>query len=124
MRLLIAALGMLLLALDADAASPDNFTVDTARDLVALCDTEPSSPDYVAAIHFCHGYGSGAYHYYKIEALANPAREFVCFKEPYPTRTAVIEDFVAWAKQHPQYMDSEALDVLFRYLGETYPCAK
>ncbi|MBK8907368.1 MAG: hypothetical protein IPM60_05550 [Rhodospirillales bacterium] len=125
MRLLLAAaLGMMLLTLDAEAASPENFTVDTAEDLVALCSADPSNPNYVAAIHFCHGFGSGGYHYYKIEALANPEREFVCFKEPFPTRTAVIENFVKWAKKHPQYMENEAMDVLFRYLAETYPCAK
>lgn len=124
MRLLLVALGMLLLTLDAKAASPENFNVDSAQDLVALCSTDPSSPNYVAAIHFCQGYGVGAFHYYKIQTLANPAQEFVCFKEPFPTRTAVIDGFVAWAKKHPQYMDNEAIDVLFRYLGETYPCAK
>ncbi len=106
------------------ALSPDDFKVDSAAALVKLCSAQPTDEHYTAATHFCHGYGSGAFHYYKIQALADPKREFVCFAEPLPTRTQVINDFVAWAKARPQYMSNDAVDVLFRYLGETYPCAK
>jgi hypothetical protein len=122
MHRVLLALAFTVVGWSAGAQSPENFKVDTAADLVALCSAEPTSADYSAAIHFCHGFGSGAYHYYAIEAEADPARKFICQPEPHPTRTEVINGFLAWMKKNPQYLNSEAVDVVFRYLGETYPC--
>jgi hypothetical protein len=55
----------------AGAADPDNFRVRTTEDLVQLCSVEPADPNYVAAIHFCHGFGSGAYQYYESTVAPN-----------------------------------------------------
>ncbi|MCW5700063.1 MAG: hypothetical protein KIT00_09495 [Rhodospirillales bacterium] len=122
MRVIFTALAVLLISWSAKAEKPEHFIVDTAEDLAQLCSAKPESETYAAAIHFCHGFASGAYHYYKVEALSNPAKEFICFKEPMPTRTSVLNDFVGWLHENPQYKSNEAVDVLFRYLGETYPC--
>lgn len=107
---------------DAHAATADNFTVRNAGDLVALCETPTSEANYVAAVHFCHGFASGAFQYYQAVAQADPAQRFVCPPNPPPTRNQAIAGFVAWAKGKTNVMSGPAADALFRYLGETYPC--
>ena len=32
--------------------------------------------------------------------------------------------FVAWVRARPQYMQSGAVDTLFRFAAETYPCKR
>jgi hypothetical protein len=46
----------------------------------------------------------------------------VCAPDPAPTRSKVALDFVAWAKARPQLMDRGAIDTLFRYAAEAFPC--
>jgi len=36
----------------------------------------------------------------------------------------VASDFVAWANARPQLMNAGAIDTLFRFAGETFPCRK
>ncbi len=104
------------------AQTPEDFDVDSAEDLVMLCGAKPDSPNYMAAIHFCHGFGTGAYHYYLVQAAADPSKKFICLPDPAPTRTEALNSFVSWMGDNPQYHNDEAVDALFRYLGETYPC--
>ena len=101
---------------------PINFVFDTAQDLVTVCGVPPSDPNYTAAIHFCRGYGHGAIQYYLVQALADPAEQFLCFPDPPPTREEGWAQFMAWLDAHPEYLENEAVDVLFRFLGETFPC--
>jgi hypothetical protein len=51
-------------------------------------------------------------------------KRFVCPPTPAQTRAEVMNGFVAWARSHPQYMKDAAVDTLFRYLAEAYPCKK
>lgn len=118
--LIIGACGFA--APEAHAASADNFMVRNAGDLVALCETPATDKDYVAAIHFCHGFASGAYQYYQAVAQAEPARRFVCPPDRPPSRNQVIAGFLAWVKGKAGVATMSAADALFRYLGETYPC--
>lgn len=111
-------------AATAKAATVENFQVRTAADLVALCDARPGADNYVAAVNFCQGFGVGAFQYYQAQAADDPTSQFVCVPNPAPTRDAVIASFVAWAKAHPQYLSAAAVDTMFRYLGETYPCRR
>lgn len=104
------------------AATPDNFTVKTTRDLVSLCSTDPSASDYPMAISFCHGFAVGAYQYYTQVASASRRERFVCTPNPPPTRSQAISDFVAWTRNHPEAMDAVPVDSMFRYLAEKYPC--
>lgn len=106
----------------AHAADLKNFYVRNAGDLVALCSATPEDQDYLQAIHFCQGFAVGAYQYYREIAASSPAHRFICLPDPPPSRDQAIADFVAWARQHPQFLDHTAVDTLFRYLGETYPC--
>lgn len=106
----------------ARAATTDNFIVRTTADLVALCATQPGQDNYVAAIHFCQGFASGAYQYYLALAQNDPSSRFVCLPDPPPTRDQAIAAFVRWAQANAAAMSAPAVDSIFRYLGETYPC--
>jgi hypothetical protein len=118
----LAAAALLAGMTDGWAATAENFIVKTTSDLVALCETEPSQPNYVAAIHFCEGFGVGAYQYYLALAARDPAARYVCTPDPPPTRDNVKTAFVAWAKSNPSVMSDAPVNSLFRYLGQTYPC--
>ena len=123
MRAIVLILvGLVMLSGSVFAQTPDDFIVDSAQDLLVLCSADPTSPTYTAAIHFCHGFASGAYRHYKVHAAADPSHEFICLPNPPPTRTAAINDFIAWMKENPQHMDGLAIDAIFRYLAEKYPC--
>jgi hypothetical protein len=121
------ALGaMLVLILCGDpsfAAVADNFRVNSTGDLVALCSSDPAAPNYTAAIHFCHGFASGAYQYHQMVMAAVPEVRFACAPEPAPSRSEVLAGFVEWARRNPQYTADKPVDSLFRYLAERYPCA-
>jgi hypothetical protein len=110
------------LAVSAHAASPDDYRAHSTAELVRICTTPASQADYASAIAFCHGVLAGAYGYY---LSATPVSErFVCTPEPSPKRSQVAQDFVAWVKNHPQYMNSGAIDTLFRFAAEVYPCKR
>ena len=105
------------------AADADNFRVNSTGDLVALCSADPAAPNYPAAIHFCHGFASGAYQYHQMVMAAVPEVRFACAPEPAPSRSEVLAGFVEWARRNPQYTADKPVDTLFRYLAERYPCA-
>ncbi|MGH7186892.1 MAG: Rap1a/Tai family immunity protein [Pseudomonadota bacterium] len=120
-RFTVAAL-LGLIGLGAAAAEPDNFRVRTTEDLVSLCGAEPGSETYVAAIHFCHGFAVGAYRYYEAIAAASLEDRYVCPPEQPPSRSAVIAEFIGWARQHTEHLAAPAVDSMFRFLGERFPC--
>ena len=106
----------------ADAVTQDDFLVRTTRNLVALCSAAPNDPLHDAAIHFCHGYVVGAFHYNKaIEPSLGSAR-IVCLPDPPPSRDTGIQNFVAWANQNPQYMNEFPVDTVFRFASLRWPC--
>jgi len=119
---ILGLIGLVMIGGSATAQTPDNFVIDTAGELAVLCSVSTDSPVYTAAIHFCHGYGHGAFQYYKAQSFAKGGSKFVCVPNPAPTRVEAWSGFIAWLKNNPKYNDGVAIDVLFRYLGETYPC--
>lgn len=106
------------------AATPDQFVARTTADFVALCQADPASENYVAAIHFCHGFATGAYQYYL--SLAGPSADhrFVCPPDPPPSRSQVIAEFSSWAEQHAEYMGEPPVETIFRFLGQRFPCSQ
>jgi hypothetical protein len=106
----------------AAAADSSNYQLRDASDLVGICSVAPSDPTYANATGFCHGVLTGAFRYY--QATVKSENRFVCAPSPTPTRTRVMNDFVAWARTHPALMTDPPIDTLFKYLAETYPCKK
>jgi len=65
---------------------------------------------------------AGAYGYF---VAATPAADrFVCPPTPAPSRAQVANGFVAWMKTRPQLNNDGAIDALFRYAAEAYPCKR
>lgn len=125
-RKLICLLFAVALLMPAIAAAGDeqNFIVDSTDDIIALCSVAPTDPNYIAAIHFCHGYLVGAYAYYRALAEGPEGVKLVCVPDPAPSRNQAIAMYVEWAKAHPQYMQEEPVETLFRFLTEKWPCPK
>jgi hypothetical protein len=105
------------------AASRESFQVSTTADLLALCEAAPGQENYVAAIHFCEGFASGAYQYYLALAARDPSERYVCLPDPTPSRDKIKADFVSWTKANPSALGDRPVDSIFRYLGQAYPCA-
>ena len=120
MRRLILAAALMTSGI-AVAADSGTFELRYAEDLVRACSVPPKHVLYRNATGFCHGVLTGAYRYY--DATVKTENRFVCTPTPVPTRTKVMNDFVTWAKSHPQHMKDPPIDTLFRYLEETFPCS-
>jgi hypothetical protein len=102
--------------------TPNNFHAAITRELVMLCSTDPSLPDYPMAISFFDGFAVGAYQYHSHVTSASRGAHFACLPHPPPPRSEAIAKFVAWARAHPETMYALPVDSMFRYLGEQYSC--
>jgi Rap1a immunity proteins len=100
----------------------EEFLVRHTQDYVRICTTSPSDPLYEAAMGFCHGYAVGAYHYYLAQTAGPGAKPFVCPPEPTPSRSEMLNMFIAWAQQHREYTGERPVDSIFRFLTEKWPC--
>ena len=106
------------------AVGEQDFYVRTTADLVKLCSTDPSDPMYAAAIHFCHGFGSGAYQSEQLHRAGSRAKPLFCLpSDPQPTRNDVIAGFVKWTATKPEVVSTPPVEGLFEYMMATYPCS-
>jgi hypothetical protein len=121
--LFLVSMVVVLLSPGAWAANEDQFRVRTTNDYVALCTTQPGQENYVAAIHFCQGFASGAYQYYVSLADKSPDDRFVCLTDPVPSRDQALAAFVAWVKANPSAAVDPPVDSIFHYLAQAYPCS-
>ena len=119
MRVMTAMMAFICMG-SAAAADSNTYQLRNAADLVSVCSVPRDDPHYDNAIGFCHGVLTGAFRYY--ESVVTAPKRFVCAPTPTPTRTKVMDDFVKWAGSHSANMKDPAIDTLFRYLVETYPC--
>lgn len=106
----------------ARAVTADDFVIHDAKDLADLCATPPSDPAQVAALQFCYGYMQGAYDYYLAERKGPDAEHFVCLPKPEPSREEVARLFLAWLKAHPGHQKEAAVEVLFQFGTDKWPC--
>jgi len=100
----------------------EDFRIRSAQDLVDLCAVATSDPLYASAIHFCHGFVSGAWQYHQSEANGPKGKQLACMPEPPPTRDQAVAMFVTWSATHAEAMTEPAVDALFRFLIDKYPC--
>ncbi|MCC6610350.1 MAG: hypothetical protein IT515_11855 [Burkholderiales bacterium] len=119
MRIALAG-ASLALALSAPALAQEYYRLQSASDLARVCSPSADDKNAATSVAFCHGVLAGAYGYFLASTPA--ADRFVCPPQPAPTRTQVANGFVAWLKDRPQYGNDGAIDALFRYAAETYPC--
>ena len=103
--------------------SEQDFYVRTTADLAKLCGTDPSDPLYTAAIHFCQGFGAGAYQAEQLHQAGSRARPLFCMpKDPEPTRNEVLAGFTKWVAATSDVGSRAPAEGLFEYLMKTYPC--
>ena len=119
----ILTLLSLLFAGSANAnVTEDDFIALKTQNIINLCTASPEDPRYREAIHFCQGYLVGAFHYYSAQSANDPFMQTVCYPVPRPSRNMAIGMFVAWAKNHPEFMNELPVETEFRFLNETWPC--
>ena len=106
------------------AVTEDMFQIRDTSDLVSLCSAGQGDPLYVAAVHFCQGFGSGAYGVSsEYEAARSRARMFCPpSADRRPSRNTAIAEFVQWANARPDVMRLPATDGLLRFLSDRFPC--
>jgi len=106
------------------AVTEDMFKMRDTSDLVGLCSAGQSDPLYVAAIHFCQGFGSGAYGVASEYEAAHRRTRMFCPPDAdhRPSRNAAIADFVQWAGARPDVMGLPVTDGLLRFLSDRFPC--
>lgn len=102
--------------------SDEDFVAQKTQNLLNLCTASSQDPHYREAIHFCHGYLVGAYHYYQAQTADKQEAKLFCPPEPKPSRNETIAMFISWAQTHPQYMNEAPVETEFRFLTEKWPC--
>ncbi len=72
----------------------------------------------------CEIYGQAVYDTYLVTRNPKSAPEFICVKQPAPTRKEVIQEFVKWADANTKYAGEPAADTILRFLAGKFPCGK
>jgi hypothetical protein len=101
----------------------DNFNVRTTGDLVRLCATPTNDPHYLEALGWCHGFGRGALDYHRAASPANAAPLF-CSPNPSPGWDDVRRRFIAWGNANVPLANTPAVEGVFRFLIDTFPCPR
>jgi hypothetical protein len=98
------------------------FPPTTVRDLIAICAPAQEDPMMTAAINYCHGFAQGAVLVEEAHADHRDVRKLFCLPSPPPPSGSEIAKFTTWANAVPSRLDQPAVDGMFIYLAETYPC--
>lgn len=99
----------------------DDFRVATVAQLARVCSAPATDRGQAEALGFCHGYANGALAYHRSSLPASAPRLF-CAGAPEPTGEQVRIKFVEWAGANPQRGGMRAVDGLFQFFREAYPC--
>jgi hypothetical protein len=119
MRAAAAALTAITLTVPAEAQRITLLQARTAGELAELCAANPKEPLGDAKINFCHGYAQGAI---QADIRHSEGKKTFCFPNPQPTRTETMNEFVKWVRASPDHKTPPAVEGLFQFLGERYPC--
>jgi Rap1a immunity proteins len=113
---------LMLASMAASAQTSSQYRVITAVELAKVCSAPASQADLATSLAFCHGFLAGAYQYFDTTVPA--ADRFVCLPNPSPSREQVAKRFVGWLKERPTLNNDGAVDALFRFAAEAYPCKR
>jgi hypothetical protein len=103
----------------AEAAQPIALRARTAGDLAELCGANPKEPGADARINYCHGFAQGVV---DLELQHTADKKPFCFPTPAPSRSATLGEFVSWVRALPEHRTLPAIDGLFKFLAERFPC--
>jgi Rap1a immunity proteins len=125
MRIGGIALGVALTAvatIASAAVAESQFPPRTVRDLIEICAPAREDPMMTAAINYCHGFAQGAVLVEEAHEAQPSGRKLFCLPSPQSAEGSEITKFIAWANALPSRLDEPAVDGMFIYLAETYPC--
>jgi hypothetical protein len=123
-RALAAGLALLGAATAGAAVTEENFRLRSGNDLLAVCSVDADDPLRDAAIHLCHGFGAGTYQTILALTTHEKLEPILCPPDPPPSRREAVAKFVEWARAHPERLTEPAVEVVGRFLIESYGCAK
>jgi Rap1a immunity proteins len=92
------------------------------RHLIQICAPAKDDPMMTAAINYCQGFFQGAVLVEEAHEDHRDARRLFCLPSPRPASGSEISKFIAWANARPDRLDDPAIDGMFIYLAEAYPC--
>jgi hypothetical protein len=115
----IVAVTAIVLVVPAQAQRGTVLQARTAGELAELCAASAKDPLGDAKINFCHGFAQGAI---TVELRHTEGKKPFCFPSPAPTRTATMNEYVNWVRALPEHRTPSAIDGLFQFLGERFPC--
>ncbi len=98
------------------------FPPTTVRDLIEICAPAKEDPMMTAAINYCHGFAQGAVIVEEAHEDHRDVRKLFCLPSPPPPSGSELTRFITWANAVPSRLDQPAVDGMFIYLAETYPC--
>jgi Rap1a immunity proteins len=104
--------------------SDSQFPPQTVRDLIAVCSPSQDDPRMTGAINYCHGFAEGAVIVEIAHGDQRHGRKLFCLPSPPPPSGSELTSFIAWANQVPSRLDEPAIDGMFLYLAQKYPCKK
>src|SRR5215471_16823109 len=98
------------------------ISAEEVRDLIEICTPAREDPMMTAAINYCHGFAQGAVAVEQAHEGHRDARKLFCLPPLSPPSGSEITKFIAWANALPSRLDEPAIDGMFIYLAEAYPC--
>ena len=98
------------------------FPPRTVRDLIEICAPAQDDPMMTAAINYCQGFAQGAVLVEEAHEAQPSASKLFCLPSPRPPSGSELSKFIAWANALPSRLDEPAIDGMFIYLAEKYPC--
>ncbi len=108
-----------ILLLQTNAFSQTNLPKDDASTaaLIELC----KNLNDVDGQNFCFGFGEGVYQAYlaKRNATQKPS---ICFSSETGTREVILQEFLTWNQNNPQFNQERAAKTLIRFFEVRYPC--
>ena len=120
----VAAIAMAGVSAASAAVMESEFPPKTVRDLISICAPAKDDPMMTGAINYCHGYAEGAVVVELAHASQKRGRKLFCLPTPAPASDAELTSFIAWANAEPSRLDQPAVDGMFVYLAQRYPCGK
>ncbi len=70
----------------------------------------------------CEIYGQAVYDTYLVMSADKLAPKIICVKQPAPTRTEVIGEYVKWAEANTSTADRPAAESILQFLSVRFPC--
>ena len=104
-----------------DGYTLEDYQLGTSGDLLDICTLDESHVQYWEARAFCLGYFTGGLHLHAALAAAVDFPRIAC-PPAERTRNDVVAAFVAYARAHPEHLQEQPMDTVFRAVNDQWPC--